>query len=131
MYNANYDIGEIENGLWQALKAAKICPVIYSNRRPSTVKKPADLFLVVSSMTEVSDRNAFGKNICRIEVYIKEVGGVKDSKQASIMSKKIMALLPIHTANYVFTYLSNISLGLDNTGYDVESINVNVLINKT
>lgn len=130
MYNANYDIGEIENGLWQSLKTAKVCPVIYSNRRPSTVKKPADMFLVVTSVTEVSDRNAFGKNICRIEIFTKEVGGVKDSKQASIMSKKVMGLLPIYTDKYIFTYMSNISLGLDNTGYDVEAVNINVLIKK-
>lgn len=129
MTNVNYDIGEIENALWQAMKTAAVCPVIYANRRPTSGAN-ANAFIVVKSVTEIIDKTVFGRNICRVELYTKSLGtsGVKDSANMSIYAKKIMAALPINTTKYTFTYLSNISLGLDNTGYDVEAYNLNVLI---
>lgn len=128
--NVNYDIGAIENELWQAMKTAAVCPVIYANRRPSSITSATTTkaFIVVKAVTEVVDKTVFGRNICRVELYTKEMGGVKDSASASVIAKKIMAALPINTSKYTFTYLSNISLGLDNTGYDVEAYNLNVLI---
>lgn len=130
MTNTNYDIGEIENALWQAMKAANVCAVVYPNRRPTSATGSAPAFIVVKSVTEIVDKTAFGKNICRVELYTKSLGttGVKDSASATVIAKKIMAALPIVTPKYEFTYLSNISLGLDNTGYDVEAYNLNVLI---
>lgn len=129
MINTNYDIGEIENALWQAMKAANVCPTVYANRKPTSLPTVA-AFIVIKSVTEVVDKTAFGKNICRVELYTKSLGttGVKDSANMSIYAKKVMAALPVDTAKYTFTYLSNISLGLDNTGYDVEAYNLNVLI---
>ena len=130
MTNENYDTNKLENDLWQAMKASKACPVLYANRRPASVDKNADSFIVVRSVTEISDKTAFGNTICRIEIYVKEVGGVKNSTQASEIFKKVVAALPVETTSYLFTYLSNISLGLDGTGYDVEAVNINVLIKK-
>ena len=128
--NVNYDISAIENALWQAMKTSAVCPIIYPNRRPTSVTTNAASFIVVKSVTEIVDKTAFGKNICRVELYTKSLGtsGVKDSASASIVAKKIMAALPVVTVDYEFTYLSNIALGLDNTGYDVEAYNLNVLI---
>jgi len=130
MINVNYDIGAIENELWQAMKTANVCSVIYPNRRPTSASANASAFIVVKSVTEIVDKYAFGKNICRIEVYTKSLGttGVKDSASATALAKKVMDALPVVTPKYQFTYLSNISLGLDNTGYDVEAYNLNVLI---
>ena len=130
MAYANYDIGEIENALWQAAKAANICATIYPNRRPTSTTSSVNSFIVVKSVTEIVDKYAYGKNICRIEIYTKSLGtqGVKDSATASAIAKKVMDALPIVTPKYEFTYLSNISLGLDNTGYDVEAYTLNVLI---
>ena len=126
--NSNYDIGEIENALWQGLKSAQVCPVIYPNRRPTTTTTNAPAFVVAKVVTEIVDKTGFGKNICRAEIYTKELSGVKDSAKMSLYSKKVMSALPIVTDQYEFTYLSNIPLGLDGTGYDVDVININVLI---
>ena len=126
--NSNYDIGSIENDLWQALKSAKVCPVIYPNRRPTAITTTASAFVVAKVVTEIMDKTAFGRNICRVEVYTKELSGVKDSAKMSLYSKNVMKALPIVTDKYEFTYLSNIPLGLDGTGYDVDAININVLI---
>lgn len=130
MTNANYDISTIENDLWQAMKTANVCPVVYANRRPSSITSATTTksFIVVKSVTEIVDKTAFGKTICRIELYVKEMGGVKDSATSSTIAKKIMLALPVITDKYEFTYLSNIPLGLDSTGYDVEAYNLNVLI---
>ena len=127
--NVNYDIGAIEDALWQAMKTADVCPVIYANRRP-TSGASANAFVVVKAVAEIVDKTVFGRNICRCEIYTKSLGtfGVKDSAAASVIAKKIMGALPIDTKKYTFTYLSNISLGLDNTSYDVEAYNLNVLI---
>ena len=130
MINANYDTNMIENELWQAMRAASACPMVYANRRPSSVTKNADTFIVVRSVTEISDKTAFGNTICRIEIYVKEVGGVKNSTKASAITQLVMDALPVETSKYLFTYLSGMSLGLDNTGYDVEAVNINVLIKK-
>jgi len=126
--NSNYDIGEIEDALWEAMKSANVCPVIYANRRPTTTVKPASAFVVVKSVTEIVDKTGYGRNICRAEIYTKELSGVKDSAKMSLYSKNVMAALPISTDKYEFTYLSNIPLGLDGTGYDVDAVNINVLI---
>ena len=126
--NSNYDIGAIEDALWEAMKLAKVCPVIYANRRPTTTAISAPAFVVLKSVTEIIDKTAYGRNICRAEIYTKELSGVKDSAKMSLYSKKVMAALPIITDQYEFTYLSNIPLGLDGTGYDVDAININVLI---
>lgn len=126
--NANYDISTIEDALWKATTDAKVCSVVYPNRRPSTTTTTANSFIVVKSVTEIVDKTAFGKNICRIEIYAKQISGVKDSATISAIAKKVAALLPIITSKYEFVYLSNMSLGLDSTGYDVEAYNLNVLI---
>ena len=128
--NVNYDIGAIENELWQAMKTAAVCPVIYANRRPTSTTTTSSAFIVVKSVTEIVDKYAYGKNICRIEVYTKSLGttGVKDSANMSLYTKKVMAALPVVTDKYQFDYLSNISLGLDNTGYDVDAVIINVII---
>ena len=130
MTNANYDIGSIENALWQGMKAADVCPVVYANRRPSTITSSSTTkaFIVTKAVTEIVDKTGYGKNICRVEIYTKELGGVKDSANMTLYSKKVMAALPIVTDKYQFDYLSNIPLGLDNTGYDVEAVNINVII---
>lgn len=126
--NANYDISEIEGSLFGAMKAANVCPIIYPNRRPSTTSVDADSFVVVKSVTEVVDKTAFGKSICRLDIYVKSKIGIKDVAEMSKIVKKIFLALPIQTQRYTFSYLSNLSLGLDNTGYDVEAVNINVLI---
>jgi len=127
--NANYNINRIEGALWQAMKTANICPVVEPGRRPTSGTN-TNAFIVVRSATEVIDKTAFGKNIGVINIYTKSLGttGVKDSASAIAIADKITAILPIVTSKYTFTYLSNISLGLDNTGYDVEAYNLNVLI---
>lgn len=128
--NSNYDIGEIENALWQGLKSANVCPVIYPNRRPTSTTTVAPIFMVAKQVTEVADKTGYGKTICRVEIYTKSLGtsGVKDSATMTSYSKKVMSALPIVTDKYAFSYLSNIPLGLDSTGYDVDAININVLI---
>ena len=126
--NLNYDIGEIEDALWEAMKSANVCPVIYANRRPTTTTASKPAFVVVKSVTEIADKAGYGKNICRAEIYTKELSGVKDSAKMSLYSKNVMKALPIITDKYEFTYLSNIPLGLDETGYDVDAVNINVLI---
>lgn len=130
MTNANYDIGSIEDALWQGMKTAAVCPVVYANRRPSTITSTTTTkaFIVAKAVTEIVDKTGYGKNICRVEIYTKELGGVKDSANMSLYSKAVIAALPIATSKYEFTYLSNIPLGLDNTGYDVEAVNINVII---
>lgn len=126
--NPNYDIGEIENALWQGLKSANVCPVIYPNRRPTSTATVTPVFMVAKVVTEIVDKTGYGRNMCRVEVYTKDLSGVKDSAKMSLYSKKVMSALPIVTDKYVFSYLSNIPLGLDSTGYDVDAININVLI---
>ena len=128
MINVNYDITGIEGALFSAVKSAANPTVVYPSRRPTSIPNNMDSFIVVRSVTEVVDKTAFGTNICRIEVYVKSKGGVKDAATMSSIVKKIFAALPIVADKYRFTYLSNIPIGLDNTGYDVEAININALI---
>lgn len=126
--NLNYDITGIEGALYAAVKSAVNPTVVYPSRRPTSMPNNVNEFVVVRSVTEVVDKTAFGTNICRLEVYVKSKGGVKDAATMSSIVKKIFAALPIVAEKYTFTYMSNIPLGLDNTGYDVEAVNINVLI---
>ena len=126
--NLNYDITGIEGTLYSAAKAAVAPTVVYPSRRPTSIPTNVDSFVVVRSVTEVVDKTAFGTNICRLEVYVKSKSGVKDASTMSSIIRKIFTALPFKSDSYTFTYMSNIPIGMDATGYDIEAVNLNVLI---
>lgn len=126
--NLNHDITSIESALFLALKSTLPNTNVFASRRSSTSN--SDLVVVGRCVTEVVDKNAFGQTICRVEVYVKEKGGLKDAARMTDIKKKIMAALPFKTQSYTFTYMSNIPIGFDqNTRYDLEVVNLTVIIN--
>lgn len=127
-FNFNYDITSIEGSLIPSIKTAVGATPVFGSRRPTNLGADVASFVVVKSVTEVVDQTAFGKNICRVEVFVKGRGGVKDASTMSSIIRKIFSALPVVDKNYTFSYMSNIPLGMDATGYDVEAVNINVLI---
>ena len=122
-----FDTTDIERSLTLAVKKMVTCSVD-TGRRNSTPSSPTAPFIVTKSVTELSDKGGFGKNICRIEIYVKTIAGRKDVNKISEISKQLIDGFPIDDGKYRFTTASQIELGLDNTGYDVKAININVLI---
>jgi hypothetical protein len=127
--NANQEVTLLESELYKVVRA--LIPVgvkVFGARRPSSTTSDMSSFVVVRSVTEVLDRNVYGENICRVEFYVKEVGGIKDGTSMKNLKLAVMNALPLESGAYRFTYLSNLSLGLDKTGYDVDVVNINSLI---
>ena len=126
--NLNYDIASIEGALYAAVGPIVAPTVVYPSRRPSSATSDLDAFVVVRVVTGIKDRTAFGEAVCALDVYVKGRSGMKDAGKMASLMRKLMAALPLKAGPYTFSFLSNISLGLDATGYDVESVNVDILI---
>lgn len=133
MLHTNYDINKIENELKTVVKNAGLSLNVYTGDRPSIVDNTLNELVVVSVVSTLSDMMAYGRCICAIDMFSKDLSnGCKNGVKLSIMTQKAVNMLPINSVNYVFSNEVNvIPLGSDGYGYHVERIQFTTFIKTT
>lgn len=126
MSKKNYNIAKIEKALYDALRLGGVLPndQIFIGTRPKVdIPTDKDAFIVVSVPSDVVDMNAFGIFIARIDIYVRELNGLKNINRLTELHDKIFDLLPIITPQYGFDFMSELG-DSDAHGYHVTLINL-------
>lgn len=126
MNNKNYNIAKIEKALYDALRLAGVLPnnQIFIGDRPKVdIPTDKDAFIVVSVPSDVIDMNAFGRFIARIDIYARDLNGLKNINRLTELHDKVFDLLPLITNEYGFTLMSELG-DSDSHGYHVTLINL-------
>lgn len=128
MLQDNYDISAIEDELKRILDKSDISKNIFCGSRPK-VTDSMNEFVIVRVVTDISDMNAFGRGVCRVELYAKDLSnGIKNSKKLSLMYSKIKGLFPNKESFCIFSPTAIVPLGSDGFGFTAEAINIETII---
>ena len=130
MIYAQYDISKIEQALYDVVKASGMTLNIFPADRPDTVVTSMNDFAVVKVVTAVTDLNAYGKGICRIEMFARDLpSGIKNQAKITYMTGKLISALPIQHSTYLFDSGNSIvPMGRDGKGFSVVGVNINLII---
>ena len=130
MFSTNYDINKIELELKSVVMTAGLSANVYTGDRPSISDIKLNEFVVVSVASTLTDMSAYGRCICAIDMFAKDLSnGCKNGTKLSIMTQKAISIFPISSINYVFSTEPNIiPMGTDTFGYHVERLQITVLI---
>ncbi len=129
MLNPNYDINKLEVELKNMVRNSGASLNVYTSR-PSIVDTTQNEFIVVSVVSRITDMLAYGRCLCAIDIYGKDLSnGTKNGVKLSIMTNRLCNILPLESDNYVFSEdMTVIPLGSDGCGYHVERIQFVTLI---
>lgn len=132
MSKKNYNIAKIEKALYDVLRLNNVIhnSQIFLGTRPKVdIPTDKDAFIVVSIPSDVRDRNAFGKFIARIDIYARDLNGLKNINRLTELHDKVFDLLPITTTDYSFDLMSELG-DSDSLGYHVTLINLHAIAKK-
>lgn len=133
MNNKNYDIAKIEKELYDALRLSGVLhnSQIFMGTRPKVdIPSDKDAFIVVSVPSDVTDMNAFGRFIARIDIYARDKNNLKNVTRLSELHDKVFDLLPIITNKYSFDLMGELG-DSDSLGYHVTLINLYAIAKTT
>lgn len=133
MNNKNYDIAKIEKELYDALRLSGVLhnSQIFMGTRPKVdIPSDKDAFIVVSVPSDVTDMNAFGRFIARIDIYARDKNNLKNVTRLSELHDKVFDLLPIITNKYSFDLMGELG-DSDSLGYHVTLINLYAIAKNT
>jgi hypothetical protein len=101
------DTSKIEKVLYDKVVSTGACPNVYGGPRNSLTSEDEMIFCVAPN--DVRDESAIGRTIARIEIYAKNISGLKNAEAITRMRDVIVELIPIKSGNYFFDFLSEIS----------------------
>lgn len=129
MINNNYDIEKIEAELKKAVVASGASKNVFTGNRPKVSDDKMKDFIVVMVVTDLKDLYAYGRTVCRIEVYAKNLDNdIKNSTKISFLMGKIRAMFPIESSFCIFDETAIIPLGNDYFGFNVTALNISTII---
>ena len=119
------DASKIEKVVYDYLIANSVADFIIPGHRNMSVNRPEMVCCNVPS--QITDSNAIGDTMMRIEIFVKQIRGYKNTTALTTIHDKIVDLLPVTIGNYSFEYMDELP-GIDGAGYDFIFINTNVMI---
>lgn len=122
-----FDITTIEDEVKEIVKGLGISSKIYTNR-PKVSDATSD-FIVVSISGGTEDRKAYGECIIDINLFAKDINGLKNGKRLSVMFCKLAKGFPCSTSRLIFDTDFNV-LGdtPDEFGYHARIIRIKTTI---
>lgn len=102
------DTSKVEKILYDRVVSTGVCPNVYGGPRNPLTSEDEMIFCVAPN--EVRDESAIGRTIARIEIYAKNISGLKNAEAITIMHDAIVEEIPIKDGNYFFDFLSEINM---------------------
>lgn len=124
----HYDQTEIEETLFQMVKRAGVSQNIFKGMRPDTTNNKMLDFVVVKITGRIYDRAAYGETVCSIDLYARNISGMKNGKKLSEMFRKVDSLLPRAEGKLRLSEPTIVADAPDNYGFTTRLININTLI---
>ena len=126
--SANYDQSEIEKTLRDMVKQAAVSENIFCGVRPKNTDKKMEDFVVVKVTGGITDMAAYGNTTCSIDLYVRDVGGIKNGAKLSAMFRKIDELIPRQQGKLLLNNMRVIADVPDGYGFTVRMINIGTII---
>lgn len=124
----NFDQSMIEAKLVEIIKGAGISENIFSGQRPETVDEKMNDFVVAKVTGRIYDMQAYGDTVCSIDLYARNIRGLKNGKRLSAMYKKLNNILPLTDDFLMLGQATNLADASDGFGFTVRMINIKTII---
>lgn len=98
------DTSKIEKVLYDTVVLTGACPNVYGGPRNPLTSEDEMVFCVAPN--DVRDEVAIGRTIARIEIYAKNISGLKNAEAITRMHDLIVDEIPIKEGNYFFDFLT-------------------------
>ncbi|MEG1684578.1 MAG: hypothetical protein RR319_01335 [Bacteroides sp.] len=129
MINDHYDIEKIESELEKTVISSGATKNVFIGYRPKVVDDKMNDFIVVMVVTKLEDLYAYGKCVCRIEMYAKNMkDGTKNRTKVGFIMGKLRMTFPIESSFCIFDNPTIIPMGNDDYGFNVTAINIDTII---
>lgn len=124
----NLDQSMIEAKLVEIIKGAGISENIFSGQRPETVDEKMNDFVVAKVTGRIYDMQAYGDTVCSIDLYARNIRGLKNGKRLSAMYKKLNNILPLTDDFLMLGQATSLADASDGFGFTVRMINIKTII---
>lgn len=123
----DFDISTIEDEVIAIIRNLGVSKRVYPNR--PKVADPASDFVVVGTINGVEDLSVYGTCAIRIDLFAKDLDGIKNNKKLSVMYQKLRKGFPAESGRLLFDTEWNI-LGdtPDDFGFHARLIRVKTTI---
>lgn len=122
------DITAIEEALCNAVRKAGITEPVYTSR-PNATANTADAFIVVHVSGNVVDSHALARCVASVNIFVRDIGGFKNTKKISLMYKTLVRGLALEDGALMFSNTPRIIAETpDSYGYHVRILNIDTTI---
>ena len=123
----DFDISAIEDEIISIIRSLGISKKVYPNR--PKIADPSSDFVVVSTINGVEDLSVYGTCAISIDLFAKDLDGIKNNKKLSVMYQKLRKGFPAESGRLLFDTEWNI-LGdtPDDFGFHARLIRVKTTI---
>lgn len=124
----NFDPTSIETAVGDALYAAGVSKNVLPNR-PKSMQRDLTDFVVCHVTGSVEDLSAFGRCVVSVQLFARDVSGVKNAKKLSAMQKKVIGGMP-RSVDGILIESTPVVVGdtTDNEGYHARIINYSLIL---
>ena len=124
----NFDQSIIEGKLAEIIRKSGISERVFQGHRPSATEEKMNDFVVVKVTGKIYDRLAYGDTVCSVDLFARDIRGLKNSKRLSEMYKKLNAVLPVTDEFLMLGQATPIADTSDGFGFTVRMINIKTII---
>ena len=123
----DFDISAIEDEIISIIRSLGVSKKVYPNR--PKIADPSSDFVVVSAINGVEDLSVYGTCAISIDLFAKDLDGIKNNKKLSVMYQKLRKGFPAESGRLLFDTEWNI-LGdtPDDFGFHARLIRVKTTI---
>lgn len=123
----NFDITAIEDDVIGIVRNLGLSKKVYPNR-PKAADSSSD-FVVVSVLSGVTDLSAYGECTIKIDLFAKDIDGIKNKNKLSAMYEKLVNGFPASSGRLLFdTELNTLGDTPDDFGYHARLIRIKTTI---
>lgn len=96
----DFDISTIEDEVISIIRSLGVSKKVYPNRPKAA--DPASDFVVVSAISGVEDKSAYGTCAISVDLFAKDLDSIKNNKKLSVMYQKLRKGFPAESGRFLF-----------------------------
>lgn len=123
----DFDISAIENNVIDIVRDLGVSSKVYPNR-PKAAESASD-FVVINVASGINDLAAYGECTVRIDLFAKDINGIKNRNKLSSMYQKLIKGFPASSGRLLFeTEFNTLGDTPDDFGYHARLIRIKTII---
>lgn len=129
MINPNYNLTDLKSALYDAFSKTEVSKTVCVGARPPATQGIDD-FVVIRLISDLADWNAYGKIVCRLELYARDIYQSENADKLKEMFLKCDDALNTlnKSAMYRFFFTSVADRGSDGLDFHSYSFDLKVFI---